>query len=498
MVTTSQNFRVVIIGTGFAGLGMAIKLKQTGMNDFVLLERADEVGGTWRDNSYPGCACDIRSHLYSFSFALNPNWSRAYAPQPEIWQYLRDCTERYGITPYIRWNCPMQAAEWDETAQQWRITTPQGIVTAQFLVLGYGPLSEPVLPNIPGINDFQGTMFHSATWNHQHDLRGEKVAVIGNGASAVQFVPQIQPKVGKLILFQRTAHWVFPRMDKEIPMWKRKLYRRVPLIQRLIRTFIYWRAEYNAIGLVRKPELVKKGEELAKLYLQSQIPDPELRAKLTPKFSLGCKRILISDDYYQSLTKPNVEVVTEKIKQILPHSIITEDGKEYPVDTLICATGFNATENPVAQRVHGRNGKSLAENWGKGGEAYLGTTVSGFPNMFIMIGPNTGLGHNSMVFMIESQISYILDAMRKMKMEQVQAIEVRPDVQTSFNQNLQKQMQGTVWMTGCKSWYLNKEGKNTTLWPGFTFTYRRLTRRFDPTVYNLYPKTADKEALTVK
>ncbi len=497
MTTPSQYYRVAIIGTGFSGLGVAIRLKQAGINDFTILERADEVGGTWRDNSYPGCACDIPSHLYSFSFALNPDWSRVFSPQPEIWAYMQRCTTQYGITPHIRFSCPLEEAAWDEAAQLWRLTTPQGEITAQVLVMGYGPLSEPMLPNISGLDKFEGTLFHSAEWNHDHDLSGERVAVIGTGASAIQFVPQIQPTVSQLTMFQRTPPWIFPRMDHDIPTWQRQLYKRLPLAQRLVRSKMYWVRELRGTALFfYKPERSKQAEQLALKFLESQVADPELRAKLTPSYALGCKRILISDDFYQAVTKPNVQIVTDRIKEIRAHSVVTDDGTEHEVDTIICATGFRASEAPAARLVRGREGQVLAEVWQNGAEAYLGTTVTGFPNMFLLIGPNTGLGHNSMIFMIEAQVNYILDALRMMERQQVQAIEVQPETQASFNEEIQKRLQGTVWNSGCKSWYLNDQGRNTTLWPGFTVSFRQRLRRFDPSAYSLKPKKVAKETVS--
>ncbi len=487
MTLETSHFQVAIIGTGFSGLGMAIRLKQSSLHDFVVLERASEVGGTWLENTYPGCACDIPSHLYSFSFALNPDWSRVFSPQPEIWAYLQHCAERYGIMLHIRFSCPLQEAAWDNAAQHWQITTPQDRITADVLVMGYGPLSEPTLPDIPGLDKFQGTLFHSAQWNH-HNLNGQRVAVIGSGASAIQFVPQIQPKVSQLVMFQRTPPWIFPRLDKTIPRWQRKLYRFLPLAQRLVRAKMYWERELRGLPLFYyKAERTKKVEQLALKYLAKQIADPTLRTKLTPNYALGCKRVLISDDFYQAVSKPNVQIETGRIKEIQPDGVLLEDGTKYAVDTLICATGFRATEAPIAHLVRGREGQSLAEEWREAAQAYLGTTVAGFPNLFLLIGPNTGLGHNSMIFMIEAQIGYILDALRTMQREKVQAIEVQAKIQTDFNLQLQHRLQGTVWNSGCKSWYLDQQGRNTTIWPGFTFRFRQKLRRFDRASYSLTP-----------
>lgn len=485
MSTESQHFEVAIVGTGFSGLGMAIRLKKSGQQDFVVLEQAPDIGGTWRDNSYPGCACDIQSHLYSFSFALNPDWSRLYPPQPEIWTYLRKTAERFGILPYIRWNCPLLEAAWDEDTKRWQITTSQGLITAHVLILGTGPLSEPALPNIPGLASFKGKLFHSARWDHDYDLTGKRVGVIGTGASSIQFVPEIQPKVGHLVLFQRTPPWIVPRQDRPIPGWQRALFKRLSLAQRLVRLRIYWQREVVGLSLVYynsgRSKLI---EHVGSNHLKRQITDPALRAKLTPDYAIGCKRILLSDDFYPALTQPNVEVITDQVTAVTPGGVVMADGQEIPLDVIICATGFHATDAPLFTRIKGRAGRFLSDTWREGMGAYLGATVPGYPNMFIMIGPNTGLGHTSMVLMIESQVKYILGALRAMKKEQIKAIDVRPAVFESYNKWLQNRLKGTVWNSGCKSWYLDKYGHNTTLWPGFSFTFRRLTRRFKPGTYN--------------
>src|SRR5260370_1317996 len=399
------------MGAGFSGLGMAIRLKQRGQRDFVVIEKAADIGGTWRDNTYPGCACDSPSHLYSFSFALNPHWSRACSPQPEIWDYLRRCAERFGILPYIQYNSELLDASWNEDDQSWHITTAKGQLIADILILGNGPLSEPSLPAIPGIARFEGVVFHSAQWNHEYDLAGKRVAVIGTGASAVQFVPQIQPRVAQLSLLLRTPRWILPRRDHAIPSWQRALFRLLPITQRFVRTRIYWRQELLALGFVYRPDMMESAMRLAQRHLAEQVPNPELRAKLTPYYLMGCKRILLSDDFYPALTQPNVELVTNRIREVRANSIVTEDGREHEIDAIICGTGFHVTDAQLPRYVHGRGG-SLDESWRPDPRAYLGTTVSGFPNLFLLIGPNTGLGHNSMIFMIESQINYILDCLR--------------------------------------------------------------------------------------
>jgi len=485
-----RHVRVAILGTGFSGLGMAIRLKQQGQSDFTVLEKAANIGGTWRDNTYPGCACDVPSHLYSFSFALNPNWTRTYSSQREIWDYLRYCANKFNILPHIQWNTELQRADWNEDEQCWHITTSQGQLCADILILGNGPLSEPSLPAIKGIENFKGTLFHSATWRHDYDLTGKRVGVIGTGASTIQFVPRIQPQVAHLSLFQRTPPWILPRLDKAIAPWKRIMYRMLPFTQRAIRALFYAQRELTAYAFVYKPDRLKEAMKLAQEHLERQVADPVLRAKLTPSYTLGCKRVLLSDDFYPALTLPNVDVVTNHIREIGEHSIITDDGVEHEIDTLICATGFHVTNAQLPQYIFGRDGQSLADKWHEGSRAYLGTAVTDFPNMFLLIGPNTGLGHTSMVFMIESQIAYILDCLRTMDKGDLQTIEIQPQQEDSFNTEMQRRMKGTVWASGCASWYLDANGRNTTIWPGFTIEFRRRTRRFDVQHYNMLHREA--------
>lgn len=480
-----KHVHVAILGAGFSGLGMAIQLKKHGQHDFIVIEQATDIGGTWRDNTYPGCACDVPSHLYSFSFALNPDWSRSYSSQREIWLYLRRCARRFGILPHIRWNNQLLDATWNDDEQRWHITTTQAQFTTDFLILGNGPLSEPSLPAIPGIERFGGTLFHSAQWNHDYDFTGKRVAVIGTGASTIQFIPHIQPLVEHLTLFQRTAPWILPRLDCAIPRWQRVLFRLIPSTQRLARTLIYWQRELFVVGFVYQPQRLEEGMKIGRRHLARQIADPALRAKLTPQFTLGCKRILLSDDFYPAISQPNVEVVTERIREVRAHSIIAADGEEREIDALICGTGFHVTDAQLPSCVYGHDGQSLAESWQSGPQAYLGTTVAGFPNLFLLIGPNTGLGHTSMIFMIESQLNYILDCLRVVRKRKLQTVEVRPEIQQAFNSEMQQRMQKTVWKSGCASWYLDARGKNTTLWPGFTFEFRRRTRHFDARNYRL-------------
>ena len=478
---TTQH-RIVVVGTGFAGIGMAVRLKQAGYDDFVVLERADDVGGTWRDNTYPGCRCDVPSHLYSFSFAPNPEWSSTFSPQPEIEDYLRKVTDRFGIRPHIRFGHAVETARWEDG--RWRIQTSQGEFVADVLLSGMGPLAEPSYPKLPGVESFEGEVFHSAQWDHDLDLSGRKVAVIGTGASAIQFVPAIQPEVEELHLFQRTPPWVMPRPDRKITEVEKAVFRRFPPAQKVARAGIYWGRESMVLGFAKLPAIMKQVQKVAEKHLVHQVRDPLLRAKLTPDFTLGCKRVLISDDYYPAIVQPNVEVVTDGIAEVTPTGIITEDGVKHEVDTIIYGTGFRVTDLPVMDTVHGRDGVSLREAWSGGMEAHLGTAVSGFPNFFLLIGPNTGLGHSSMVFMIESQIAYILDALKTMDAHGLRQVEVRPEVQRAFVDGVRSSMRNTVWTRGgCTSWYLDAQGRNTTLWPSFTFRFRQLTRRFDPAEY---------------
>lgn len=485
----TPEFPIAILGTGFAGLGLAIRLKAEGEDDFVVLERSTDVGGTWRDNTYPGCQCDIPSHLYSFSFAPNPDWSRLFPTQPELWDYLRGCADRYGVRPHIRFGHEVQGADWDEAHGFWRITTPQGEITARVLVSGQGGLSEPRLPSIPGIESFEGAMFHSARWDHDHDLKGEKVAVIGTGASSIQFIPKIAPEVSSLTLFQRTPPWIMPHPDRPIRSWEKRLFRRFPVTQMLFRAGIYSFFESRVFPFTKKPDLMKAGERIALRHMEKQIPDdPALRAKLTPGYRMGCKRILMSDTYYRTLAQPNADVVTESITEIGPRHVMTADGTRHEVDTIILGTGFYVADMPFTEWVRGRGGKSMAEVFGGSPQAYLGTTVAGFPNLFLLTGPNTGLGHNSIVYILESQFNYVLDALRQMKAKRVGVLEVRAEAQERFNDEVQDAMKDTVWTTGgCASWYIDRNGLNTTLWPGWTWDFRRRTRRFDPAPYVLSP-----------
>jgi cation diffusion facilitator CzcD-associated flavoprotein CzcO len=474
-------FRTIIIGAGFSGIGAAIKLLEEGERDFIVLDRGTDVGGTWRDNTYPGCRCDIPSHLYSFSFAPNPDWSETFSPQPEIWAYLRRTASERGVTPHVRGGHELIDATWDDADAVWTVTTSGGSFTSRYLILAIGALVEPSMPDIPGLEAFTGKVMHSARWDGGYDLTGKRVAVVGTGASAIQIVPNIQPVVSHLDVFQRTPAWIVPHPGRPVRPWERRLYRALPWAQRLVRAKEYAEHELTALAFVKYPQLMKGGRRLALRHLESQVADPSLRRKLTPHYEMGCKRVLPSNDFYPALTKANVDLITSPIVSATPAGLVTADGAEHRLDTIVFGTGFHVTDNPTARLVHGREGHRLSEVFEASTAtlgAYLGTTVPYFPNMFMMTGPNTGLGHNSMVYMIESQLQYVMDAFRKLRRTAMDVFEVRPEVAEAYNADLQAALPGTVWASGCKSWYLDASGRNITLWPRFTFQYRARTRRF--------------------
>jgi cation diffusion facilitator CzcD-associated flavoprotein CzcO len=493
--------RIAVIGAGFAGLGTAIRLKQAGVHDFVVLERGDDIGGTWRDNSYPGCACDVPSHLYSYSFAPNPDWSRAFSTQPEIQAYLQRCADEFDVRRHVHLGAAVDEARWDASLQRWKVRTARGELTAQLLVAAQGPLSDPSLPAIEGLSAFEGAAFHSATWRHDYDLTGKRVAVVGTGASAIQFIPYVQKRAAKMTVFQRTAPWVMPRRDRAIKGWEKELYRRVPVAQRALRAGIYWMRELMVPALTGNERMLSLGEQQGRKFLRKHVPDPQLRAKLTPHFRLGCKRVLLSNEYYPALSEPNAGVVTDAIVEVVAEGIVTlgPEGERvtHPVDAIIFGTGFHVTDVPLASKLIGKDGRTLRAHWDDSGMSALhGATVSGFPNLFLLVGPNTGLGHNSIIFMIESQLKYLLGALRAMEQTGAATLEPRPAVQQAYNAEIQEQLRGTVWNNGgCASWYLDAKGRNTTLWPTFTFRFRRLVRRFDPADYELGPAAGNGEGL---
>jgi cation diffusion facilitator CzcD-associated flavoprotein CzcO len=479
---TTHHHDVIVVGTGFAGLGMAIELLRAGEQDFVVLEKADAVGGTWRENTYPGCACDVQSHLYSFSFEPNPRWSRMFAGQPEIRDYLEHCTDKYRVREHIRFGSEVTGAAYDQATDRWTVEVNGGQVTysARVVVAGFGPLSRPDFPQIDGVEQFQGEFFHSAQWDESVALEGKRVAVVGTGASAIQFVPRIAGRVAELKLFQRTPPWVLPKPDRPTLGLERLLFRRFPALQRLYRDLIYWRLETRVLGMTLHPRVMKAAELVGRLHIRRAISDPALRQVVTPDYTIGCKRILMSNDYYPALARDNVSVLSGGVARVTPRGVVDAHGVEHEVDVIIYGTGFKVRDPLGALRITGRDGVELGERWRENGlEAYLGTTVAGFPNLFILVGPNTGLGHNSIVYMIESQVHYVLEALRAIRSRGLAAVDVKPDVQSRFNDSLQERLAGSVWASGCSSWYLDASGRNRTLWPGFTFKFREATGTFD-------------------
>jgi cation diffusion facilitator CzcD-associated flavoprotein CzcO len=483
------NHQVVIVGAGFSGIGMAARLRQMGVTDFVVLDRGNDLGGTWRDNSYPGAACDVPSNLYSFSFALNPDWSRSFPSQSEIWDYMRHCVDDFEVGDHLRYGSEVEEARWDDASGHWDIRVAGGAAyRAPFLIWATGSLSEPAIPEFPGLEGFRGKVFHSARWEHGFDLRGKRVCVVGTGASAIQFVPQIQPLVEHLTLHQRTPPWIFPRRDRAVSGLRKRLYRAAPATQRLSRLRIYLTFEsllsvFMGRAARRKRTVVKAAHQ----HLAKQVADDTLRQALTPDYEIGCKRVLLSDDYYPSLTQPNVEVVSSPVASFTAHEVVGQDGIARPVDVVIMGTGFEAAEPPYARHIVGRDGVRLSEVWKADGvEAYAGSAVAGFPNLFMMIGPNATLAHNSMIYMIESHINYIASALAFFSRPGVGRVEVKPAVQRRYNEALQSRLEHSVWVEGgCASWYLDHRGCNTTLWPEHTWKFRRLTRRFHPGQYSV-------------
>ncbi|WP_433525102.1 flavin-containing monooxygenase [Nocardia pseudovaccinii] len=495
----NRHVKTIIIGSGFAGLGLAIRLSKQGRNDYLVLERGSDVGGTWRDNTYPGAACDVPSHLYSYSFALNPNWSRSFSKQGEIQQYIQGVAREYNVLDKHLFDCDVTAARWNNATNLWHIESTRGSFTADTVVSAVGALCEPALPDIKGINGFEGEIFHSARWNHDADLTGKRVAIIGTGASAIQIVPSIAPKVAHLDVYQRTAPWLLPRMDRPYTLPERFAFRHIPGFQRLSRAAIYAARETQVVGLAKVPALMQAFELISKAKLQLEIRDPELRKKVTPNFRIGCKRMLISNDYYPALSRPNVDVVTDGIAEVRANSIVTKDGTEREIDALIVATGFHVTDSPTYDAISGKDGRTLAEVFDEiGQQGYKGSAVANFPNMFFLLGPNVGLGHTSMVYMIESQINYIADALATVDRLGLRTVEVKRAVQDTYNKNLQGKLVKSVWSTGgCASWYLDKHGNNTTLWPDFTFEFRRITKNFDVSAYETTSVESSRDDLKV-
>lgn len=470
--TAQAELPIVIIGAGFSGIGMAIQLKKAGIESFTIYERADEVGGTWRDNTYPGAACDVPSHAYSLSFEQNPNWTRKFSPSSEIQNYLLSITDKWHLRDHMEFGVEIVEATFDEHAGIWTLRRADGkTVTARVVISAAGGLVDPKWPDIPGIDRFEGKKFHTARWDHEYPLEGKRVAVIGTGASAVQVVPSIAPRVGNMTVFQRTPAWVMPKMDAEYSEEARARYRRFPFLLNLSRALKYWTSELlGPMIYLNAPALSARGERMSLRHLHSQVKDPALRKKLTPNFQFGCKRILVSDDFWATFERENVELECESIQTIEEKGIRTKDGTLHEFDAIVFATGFELGLSNAPFPIHGRDGRTLSEAWGNGATAYKGLSVSGFPNWFILMGPNTGPGHTSVLVFTEAQIRHALGAIKKIRDEGLRFVDVRSETQAKYNERIQARMPHMVW-SNCNSWYLNPDGSNHSLYPGPAFEY---------------------------
>lgn len=484
---TQIETRTLIIGSGFAGLGMGVQLKRRGDDDFLILERAGDVGGTWRDNTYPGAACDVPSHLYSFSFRPNPDWSRVFSPGPEIQSYLQDTAHEEGLREHLRLNQNMEHARWDETEGRWHVLTPDHEYIAKFLITGTGHLADEAYPNIPGLDSFTGEKFHSARWDHSVPMEGKRIGVIGTGASAIQIVPEMAEIASELVVFQRTPSYIIPRGERAYTEGERRLFRRNPESITALRSELFWGGENTFAQRRAIPQFLEAGKKLALDHLSSQVPDPELRAKLTPDYEPGCKRVLISNTFYPALQSPVTTLESSALASVDGSTVTAASGAEYELDVLVFATGFEATEPPYAKLVHGRGGLNLSTHWEQGMQAYDSVTVAGFPNLFSINGPNTSLGHNSIVYIIESQIDYILGAMDYMTATGAEIIEPTPEAEEAYVRSIQDNAVGTVWLDGgCSSWYVDqRSGRLTLIWPDFGYAFRDANGTFHSEGYEL-------------
>lgn len=479
----------LIVGGGFGGLGMALTLLRQQNHSFILLEAEDGLGGTWRVNTYPGAACDVQSHLYSYSFAPRADWSRTFAGQSEILKYIETVSDKAEVRRYCRFGERVISAVWQADTARWLVKSDRGTtISAKYLVNATGGLSQPLIPRLDGLESFEGDLFHSAQWRHDVDLSGKRVGVIGTAASAVQIIPEIADQVSSLHVFQRTAHWVLPRLDYAYPDWLRESFKRVPALRWLERQRIYWSLEPRVLAFASMPKALSALELVARAHLLAQVRSPKLRQKLSPTYKIGCKRVLMSNTYYKTLERPHVSLQTEAIRGITPRGIELKGGRTVELDVIVMATGFHAAEAAPPYDIIGSEGTSLADFFKPYPRAYKGTVAPGFPNLFMIIGPNTGLGHSSMIHIIESQIAYIMDALRWMRSAGVQSVDVKPDALEGWNAWLQEKLEETVWAVGCEaSWYKTADGVNTTLWPGSTISFRRHLRRFDSENYSLAP-----------
>ena len=487
MHQSSQKTKIAIIGAGFGGLAMAIRLLQSGIQDFIILEKADDVGGTWRENQYPGAACDVQSHMYSLSFAPKKDWSKRYAEAPEIFDYIQDLIKEFDLKKYIQFHQEVVASHYQEDTLHWHIDLKSGPkIEPQFMVFASGPLHVPQISQLKGIEKFQGEVFHSAQWNHNYNLNDKNVASIGTGGSAIQYIPEIAEKVKNLYVLQRTAAWVIPRDERAYNALDKKLFSRFEWFRKLHRSRLYWSNESRVVPIV-KPKMIQYGQKLAEIFIKFQVKDKATIKKLTPDYILGCKRILISNKYYPTFNRKNVELITDAIQEITEKSIIFKTGEERQIDCLIYGTGFITDPRIYLKSFacYGQNGLELKDAWKNGAESYYGICTKNFPNLFQLLGPNTILGHNSVIFMIESQVNYILQLIQLVDKTQTQAIVIKPEVQDQFNHKIQQKLEGTVWQSGCVSWYQQDGGKNFALWPTYTWKYWLETRKANPSAYRL-------------
>jgi cation diffusion facilitator CzcD-associated flavoprotein CzcO len=476
---------VAVVGGGFGGVGAAAMLKRAGYEDVTVFERGERVGGVWHHNTYPGAACDIPSHLYEFSFAPNPRWSRRYAPQAEIQAYLEEIASRYGVRDRIRTSTEVLSARWDESRDTWVLETTAGRHEASVLLTACGQLSVPTVPPIPGLDSFAGPAFHTARWRHDVDLAGKRVAVIGTGCSAIQVVPAIQPIVDQVDVYQRSPGWTFPKMDFPYSERSKRLFERFPVLQRLDRAAIFYFQELAAAGMTKHRWLLPAFRAISRRRINAAISDPELRRKVTPTDEIGCKRIMLTDEWYPTLTKPNVELIVDRIAEVTPGGIRTQAGGERPADVLVLATGF-ATHGFVApMEITGAGGRRLSEAWAEVPRAYLGLSVPDFPNMFLLYGPNTNGGSGSVVNTIESGVNHVIAALRELDRAEARRIEVSRAAAERFDRELRAALAGTVWHSGCTNWYVDENGNDPNQWPWLWTTYRRRTERLEPDTYEL-------------
>ena len=469
----------VVIGTGFSGLCMAIKLKEAGFQRFVVLEKGPEVGGVWRENTYPGAACDIPAELYSFSFAMKTDWSRRYPPQPEIQSYMKECAERFGLYPFIRFNTAVSGARYIEDSAVWEVELAGGeVLRSRILVTGVGQLSRPAMPAIEGLESFAGTRFHSAQWDADFDPAGKRIGVIGTGASAIQFIPELAKSAAQVEIFQRTPPYVMPKPDRAYTALDRWMMKHVPGYKELNRKIWYAAGEKSTGAFNNDSRLAAAYKRLTLWNMRRHIKDPQLRAKLTPDYPIGCKRVLFSHNYFQALAQDNVDVISDPIKQVTAQGLIAGE-QSYEFDALIYGTGFRATEFLAPMQISGAQGQQLSEVWADGAEAYKGVSVHGFPNLFMLYGPNTNLGSNSIIFMIECQVGYIMQCVQRLKRGGFKAVDVKAQVMQAYNSDIQNKLKASVWSAGCSSWYHNEQGKVTNNWPGLTQEYKQLLAKLD-------------------